>query len=177
MAVGDINIFKASVSPKARKSAVRTEMDQNRFWMYFTRRAVDWLKKEKGYKNVAEMTEKAPILNNMVRGYRAPAPNFFLKVMRNEVDALVSECTILFFFDILGVDMELVMSEASKDYMEECLMKYKLVPENYVPVRPLQIEEDRIHWMIQSGSNPYSKKGKKTYGYYTSPYRPPLRDI
>jgi hypothetical protein len=168
---GNVNIFKSNPSQRTRKGGVRTEIDQNRYWMYFVRRATEWLKKEKGYVNLRQMCEQAVILNKKVATYKAPSPNFFLLVMRNEVDALVSEASMLYFFDVLGVDILNTSAEAMKDYMEECMVKYKLLPEQHIPVRPLQLEANKIDWIFQNGSAPYSKKGKKVYGYFASPYK------
>lgn len=164
---GDLNKFYLAPT-KEKANSIRTEIDQNKYWMYFVRRGIDWLKKEKGYRNIDQICAESVRRRNTV-GYTSPSSNFILKTMRNDADNLVSELSVLNFFTLMGAPCVEIGAEAMKDYIEEAIIKYNLVLENYQPRRP--IEPMWRVWIKQVGSTPFTKKGKVKYGYYNSPFR------
>lgn len=167
MQKGDLNKFY--VAPRKEKAvSMRTEMDQNKYWMYFVRRGIEWLKKEKGYRNIDQICASALALRDNL-GYTAPSPSFIIKTMRGDANNLVSELSVMNFFNLMGVDCIQIGSEAMKDYMEDALLKYRLVINSYVPTRP--VDPHNKLWIRQMGSTPFSKRGVLKWGYYSSPFR------
>lgn len=164
---GDLNSFYFGPTKEKAKS-IRTEIDQNKYWMYFVRRGIDWLKKEHGYKNLDQICAEAVRRRNTL-GYTSPSSTFILKTMRNDADNLVSELSVLNFFTLMDAPCIEIGAEAMKDYMEEAIIKYGIAPAGYLPQRPIDIMGNV--WLRQQGSTPFTKKGKLKYGYYASPFR------
>jgi hypothetical protein len=134
--------------------------------MYFIRRAVNWLKENKGYTSVERIVSDSAKMGR----YNPPTAHYLRRLMRNDCAALISEIGILGFFDTMGVDLIVVCGAAMEDYMEETIMKYNFVLDNYQPYTQCDLpdKENKIAWMVQKGSAPYSSEGKIKYGYYNS---------
>jgi hypothetical protein len=150
-----------------QKKSIRTEIDQNRLFMYVVRHAVKYLKEVKGYKSVEAISRAGVNIPN----YKVPSAAFFNMAMENRLDYLVSEIGIFRFFTMMQVPMIEIMGAAARDYAEECLIKYKFVLEGYSPITQCECPQPQLDWLVQRGSNPFIKQGKLHYSYYMTPVK------
>lgn len=149
------------------KKTIRTEVDQNRLFMYVVRHAIKYLKEVKGYKSLEAIAQAGAHIPN----YKTPSAAFFSMAMENRLDYLVSEIGLFRFFTMMQVPMIEIMGAAARDYAEECLIKYQFVLEGYTPITECEQPQPRIDWLVQRGSNPFIKQGKLHYSYYMTPLK------
>ncbi len=150
-----------------KKKSIRTEVDQNRLFMYVVRHAIKYLKEVKGYKSVEAISQAGMNIPN----YKVPSAAFFYMAMENRLDYLISEIGVFRFFTMMQVPMIEIMGAAARDYAEECLIKYKFVLEGYTPITECEAPQPQLDWLVQRGANPFIKQGKLHYSYYMTPLK------
>lgn len=162
------NRYSASITGM---STIRTEIDQNRFWMYFMRRCVQFLKEKKQYKSVNHICVDFCRLSP----YKKLSPDNIKAVMDNNTAYLVSEISMVNFAATMHVDILEVSGLAAKDYMEEQMFKYKVLLPTYIPTTECDPPnpENVIEWVRQKGVAPATRQGKVRMVYYNTKKKKP----
>lgn len=147
----------------------KTEIDQNRFWMYYMRRAVEWLQNKYGIDTIAGAVNEANKNVNIVHF----SPHFIRRVMRNDINNLLSERSIMVWSNDIGLDSVAVARKAAADYIAERLEVYKL---DFIGVEDKDFEtyppdSGVIEWIVQKGFKPHSHKGELIWASYSNPFK------
>jgi len=146
----------------------KTEIDQNRFWMYFMRRAVEFLKEKYGVDKTAQAVDKA----NENLHIAHFTPHFIRRVMRNDINNLLSERDIINWASDVGLDSIAVARKAAGDYIAERLHVYNL-DLNGVEDTDYELflpQKNEIQWIEQAGFKPHSHIGTVKYATYSNPF-------
>ena len=161
------NIFFTK-QPDERKNK-KTEIDQNRFWMYYMRRAVESLKQKYGIESIEGAVNEANKNLNIVHF----TPHFIRRVMRNDINNLLSERSIMVWSNDIGLDSVAVARKAAADYIADRLEIYNL---DLFGVEDTDFEtffpdSGVVQWVVQKGFKPHTYKGELRYASYSNPFR------
>jgi len=167
MAYFKANRYSAAVTGS---TSVRTEIDQNRYWMYFMRRCVQWLKLKKEYKSVNHIVVDFCRLSP----YKKLSPENIKAVMDNNTMYLISEVSMVNFAVTMHVDILEVSGLAAKDYMEEQMFKYGILLPTYIPTTECDPPDpdNKIDWVRQKGVAPATRQGKVKLVYFNTKRKP-----
>lgn len=154
---------------KADEKNKKTEIDQNRFWMYYMRRAVEWLQNKYGIDTIAGAVNEA---NKGIRVIHF-TPHFVRRCMRNDINNLLSERSIMAWSNDIGLDSIAVARKAAGDYIAERLDVYNL---DLHGVEDLDFEvffpdSNVVQWVVQKGFKPHTYKGEVRYASYANPFK------